>query len=269
MVDFSENVPDFAARARLDGRAAVVIGAGQGIGRHTAHALHAAGAQVAVIDLKPDLAQELAAEVSGLAISADVRDPREIERALQETVAAFGNLYAVADIVGIGKFGPLLDLTGDDWVESYHANLGHAINVVRAFGRYFSEQRDGSIVFIGSISGIGSAPGHAAYGAFKAALHSLVRTAAAELAPSNVRVNAVAPGLTATPRVLMQLSDTSAVGVLGHLPQAQDIGAAAYFLSSNLARMITGHVLVVDAGQTLKYPVEVPKGIVATQNSGS
>jgi NAD(P)-dependent dehydrogenase (short-subunit alcohol dehydrogenase family) len=262
MVDFVESVPDFVALGRLNGRGAIVIGAGQGFGRHTAHALRAAGAHVAIVDLNPELAEELATEVSGVAITADVRHEAEVQRALDVAVAALGHVHAVVDIVGLGKHGPLVDLTDADWTDSYDVNFRHVTVVVRVMGRYLARQGTGSIVFIGSISGLGSAPNHGAYGAFKAAMHALVRTAGFELAASNVRVNAVAPGLTATPRVLAQLPDMQDVGVLGGLPQARDIGAAVYYLCSDLSRMVTGHVLVVDAGQTLRYPVEVPQGIV-------
>jgi NAD(P)-dependent dehydrogenase (short-subunit alcohol dehydrogenase family) len=265
MVDYVEAVPDFTALGRLDGRGTIVIGAGQGIGRHTAHALHAAGAQVAIVDVNPELARELASEVEGIAVTADVRHEVEIQHALDTAVAAFGRVHAVVDIVGIGKFAPILDLTDTDWTDSYDTDFRHVTHVVRVMGRYLAGQGAGSMVFIGSISGLVSAPNHAAYGSFKAALHSVVHTAGFELATANVRVNAVAPGQTATPRVLAQLRDLERVGVLGGLPQARDIGAAAYFLCPDLSRLVAGQCLVVDAGQTLAYPVEVPGGIVATQ----
>jgi 3-oxoacyl-[acyl-carrier protein] reductase len=114
-------------------------------------------------------------------------------------------------------------------------------------------------VLVGSISGMTSAPLHGAYGAAKAGLLSLVRTAAVELGPSAVRVNAVSPGSTATPRVVqMQRERGVEAGPdpspLGRVNQPSDIAAAALFLMSDLARQVTGHTLVVDGGAMCLYP---------------
>jgi NAD(P)-dependent dehydrogenase (short-subunit alcohol dehydrogenase family) len=263
VVDFDESVPDYVALGRLEGRAAMVIGAGRGIGRHAAHALHAAGAQIAVVDRDAALAQALATEVEGIAITADVTREAGVRHALDAAGAALGQLNAVVDIVGgIPAFGSVLELSEADWATAYELNFRHATIVTRIAGKLLADSGGGSIVFIGSISGLGGAPGRAPYGSFKAALHSLVRTAGFELAPLNVRVNAVAPGLTATPRVVARLPDSAEIGKPGGFPQARDIGAAAYFLCTDLSRMITGHVLVVDAAQTMRHPVGVGGGVV-------
>ena len=262
-------IPDYASMGDLTGRVAVVIGAGHGIGGHVAHALSANGARVAVVDLRRDLADELAEAVGGVAIQADVCQSSEVDRVLGETLTAFGRVDLVVDIVGIGRFGSILDQTDQDWQDSYDINFRHVALVTRIFGRHLIGQRSGSLVFIGSISAIVSAGNHAAYGAFKSAIHSLVRSAAVEFGPFGVRVNAVAPGLTATPRVVANLPDLDLVGRFGGLTRSQDIANAVYFLCSDRATLITGQTLVVDAGQTLRYPIELPSKVVAAQSVGA
>jgi 3-oxoacyl-[acyl-carrier protein] reductase len=268
-----ETIPDYASMGDLGGRVAVVIGAGQGIGGHVAHALAAAGARVACVDLNLDLARELADAVSGVPIQADVRQGSEVQRVLDGTIAQFGTVDAVVDIVGLGKFGSVLEFTDEDWQDSYDVNFRHVALVTRIFGKHFTENCAGSMVFIGSISGIVSSGNNAAYGAFKSAIHSLVRSAAVEFGPHNVRVNAVAPGLTATPRVVAHLPNRDLVGRLGGLTgpggltRPEDIANAAYFLCSDRATMITGQTLVVDAGQTLRFPIELPSGVVSAQSA--
>jgi NAD(P)-dependent dehydrogenase (short-subunit alcohol dehydrogenase family) len=114
-------------------------------------------------------------------------------------------------------------------------------------------------VFVASVSGITSAPRHAAYGAAKAGLMSLVRTAAVELGPSHVRVNAVAPGVVWTPRVSAYLGDegrqrNEANTPLRRVAQPADIAAGILFLASDLASYVNGHTLVVDGGVGAKFP---------------
>lgn len=118
----------------------------------------------------------------------------------------------------------------------------------------------GSITFVGSIAGAASIPGQAAYGSAKAALHQLVRTMAHELAPRNIRVNAVAPGIVRTPRLLSRLSDDQWRSVeeripLGHAAQPSEIAAALLFLASDMASHVTGHILACDGGLAAITPL--------------
>jgi NAD(P)-dependent dehydrogenase (short-subunit alcohol dehydrogenase family) len=259
-------IPDYQAMTRLDGRRILLLGAGQGIGRHSAHALAAAGAEVVCVDLDDGLAREVALEVKGIAVAADVRRAEDVQRIVTEATSSGRRLHGVVDIVGIGKFGSLLQIDEEGWRNSYESNFLHVTLVTRIMGQYLTSVGAGSIIFIGSISGIVSAPNHAAYGAFKAAIHALVKSAAVEFGPYGVRVNAVAPGLTVTPRLRAALTSFENVGRLGGLTEPRDVAAAVQFLSSDASRLITGQTLIVDAGQTLKYPVEVPSGIINKQS---
>jgi NAD(P)-dependent dehydrogenase (short-subunit alcohol dehydrogenase family) len=137
--------------------------------------------------------------------------------------------------------------------------LRHAFLAMQHAGRAMAAGGGGAMVFVASVSGITSAPRHGAYGAAKAGLMSLVRTGAVELGPSNVRVNAVAPGVVWTPRVSAFLGEAGRTLNTDNTPlrrvaQPADIAAAILFLASDLAGYVTGQTLVVDGGVGAKFP---------------
>ncbi len=255
-------VPDYPALLRLDGRAFVLLGAGQGIGRQSAHALHAAGATVLCVDKDPELAKEVAAEVDGLAWSGDATRRGEVEQLFGHAEAALGRLDGVVDIIGMAQYADLLDVEDGLWDWHFDIVLRHALLALQYGGRAMTARGGGTFVFVASVSGITSAPRHAAYGAAKAALMSLVRTAAVELGPSGVRVNAVAPGVVWTPRVSAYLgeegrAEQSANAPLADVALPADIAASILFLAGDLARYVNGHTLVVDGGVSAKFPYPV------------
>ena len=252
-------VPDFPGRLRLDGRRFVLIGAGQGIGRQAAHALTAVGARVFCIDVEPKLADEIAQEVGGVAGSGDATDRTDAERLFTEAQSAFGGLDGVVDIVGMAHYADLVDLTDDEWNWHFDICLRHAFLAMQLGGRALAAAGGGAMVFVASVSGITSAPRHSAYGAAKAGLMSLVRSAAVELGPSNVRVNAVAPGVVWTPRVSGLLGDEGRErnernAPLRRVAYPADIASALLFLASDLAACVSGQTLVVDCGVGAKFP---------------
>jgi NAD(P)-dependent dehydrogenase (short-subunit alcohol dehydrogenase family) len=252
-------VPAYADLLRLDERGVVVVGAGQGIGRQTAHALGAVGARVLCVDIEGERAERVAAEVDGIPFVADARERGDVERMLEAADQAFGRLDGVVDILGMARYAPIVEVADEDWDWTFGMVLRHAFLVVQLAGRLLADRGGGSLVLVGSISGMTSAPFHGAYGAAKAGLLSLVRTAAVELGPSGVRINAVSPGSTATPRVVqMQRERGVDIGPdpspLGRVNQPSDIAAAALFLMSDLARQVTGQTLVVDGGAMCLYP---------------
>ena len=254
----SSPVPDYPGLLRLDGHRAVVLGAGQGIGRQGAHALAAVGARVACVDLDGDLAADIATEVDGLAVVGDATRRVDIERIFAEAISGLGGLDAIVDIIGMARYAALVDLTDEDWDWHQDIVLRHAFYTMQLGGRALAG-RGGSMVFVASVSAITSAPQHAAYGAAKAGLMSLVRTAAVELGPQGVRVNAVAPGVVWTPRVSVYLGDEGlernrANTPLRRVAQPADIAAVMLFLVSDLSSYVTGQTLVVDGGVGTKFP---------------
>ena len=252
-------VPDYPSQLRLDGRRFAVIGAGQGIGRQASHALASVGARLFCIDVEGDRAHEIAAEVDAVPGVGDATRREDVVRLLDEARGALQGLDGIIDIVGMSRFDGLLDLTDEEWSWHFDIVLRHAFLAVQLGGRILGDGGGGAMVFVASVSGITSAPRHAAYGAAKAGLMSLVRTAAVELGPSRVRVNAVAPGVVWTPRVSAYLGDegrqrNEANTPLGRVAQPADIAAGILFLASDLASYVTGQTLVVDGGVGAKFP---------------
>ncbi len=246
----------------MTGRVVVVLGAGPGIGQGCAEALAAAGATVAFVDIDERIAQGSAAALTSpgrrtSAHAADVLDRAQVDRCLQEVVAAHGGLDGVVNIVGRSQGGPVDTFGETDWDAQLDVNLRHHLIVAQAAIPHL-EPRQGAYVAISSQNGWRSSPGRAAYGVAKAGLNSLVRTLAHELAPRGVRFNAVAPGLVHTPfaeSVGLTSGETHRRFVelipLGRLAQPAHVGNAVLFLLSDMARHVTGQVLAVDGGSSL------------------
>jgi NAD(P)-dependent dehydrogenase (short-subunit alcohol dehydrogenase family) len=258
-------VPDYSGMLRLDGRRVVVIGAGQGIGRQATHALAANGARVVCVDRDADLAADIAAEVGGTAWVGDVIDRGEVERLFTEADAAMGGVDGVVDIVGMAQYAGLLeDLDDELWQWHQDICLRHVYLAVQIGGRKLRDGGGGSMVFVASASGITGAPDHAAYGAAKAGVMSLVRSAAVELGPHGIRVNAVAPGVVWTPRVSGYLGEkgrarNSENAPLRRVALPADIAAAILVFTSELSSYVSGQTLSVDGGVGVKFPYPMPE----------
>jgi NAD(P)-dependent dehydrogenase (short-subunit alcohol dehydrogenase family) len=150
-------------------------------------------------------------------------------------------------------------MTDEEWDWHFDIVLRHAFLAMQYGGRAMEASGGGVMVFVASVSGITSAPRHSAYGAAKAGLMSLVRTAAVEMGPSGIRVNAVAPGVVWTPRISAMLGDEGeqrnvANAPLRRVAQPADIAAAILFFASNLSAYVTGQTLSVDGGVGAKFP---------------
>lgn len=263
LVDSADRISTVGDRFRLDGYRFVVLGGGRGIGRHTSHSLAQLGANVTVVDADDTRAGVVASEIGPTAtpLSVDATSDRE----MRSLVARVGAVDGVVDVIGMAQYRPLLGLTDSDWSSAHDLVLRHAWLTIRHFGRHMAENGSGTLTFVASVSGLSTAPGHAAYGAFKAGLISLVRTAALELGPTGVRVNAVAPGFALTPRMRdvldeRQLANAAAAEPLARWTTPSDVAAGISFLVSNLAAAVTGHTLVMDGGATTNYPyrMQVP-----------
>ena len=251
----------------LAGKRALVAGAGQGIGRATALRLAAAGARVGCMDLdagrRAAIVQEIQATgADAIGIGGDVRERADVEAAVAATVQAFAGIDVAVDIVGEARWNPALQQTDADWDESFALVLRHAFFLFQAAGAPMVDQRGGALVAVASVSGLFAAPLHAAYGAAKAGLVSLVKTFAVELAPHGVRVNAVAPGAVRTPRLLAITTEErrreSAQSIpLRRIGEPEEIANVVAFLASDLASYVTGQTVVVDGGASVKFPLSL------------
>jgi 3-oxoacyl-[acyl-carrier protein] reductase len=252
-----------SASLGLSGSAFAVIGAGQGIGRATALLLAREGARVALVDEVAERAEAVAREVEKIGVdaaplAADVTDPHAAADVIARADAALGGLTGVINIVGAASWAPLLEMDDATWQRDFRVNLEHHWYVARsAAARWRAAGASGSLVVVASVSGVFAAPRHGAYGAAKAGLLSLVRTMAEEWWPL-VRVNAVVPGAVRTPRIegMWQSGAIPRPGadVVDRMAEPDDIAGAAVFLSSALARRITGQAIVVDGGTTTRFP---------------
>ncbi|MCW2748581.1 MAG: short-chain dehydrogenase/reductase [Nocardioidaceae bacterium] len=255
-------VPNYRDMLALAGRGFVVAGAGQGIGRQTAHALASAGAKVLCVDVVEEFAQQVAAEVGGVALVADMCERSGVQEALDLARASFGALAGIVDIIGMSNFKSIAETDDEDWEHAQRINLRHAFLLAQMGSAALAGDGGGSLVFIASVTGLNGAPRNASYGAAKAGLISLVKTAAVEFGPLNVRTNAIAPGLVWTPRLSAQIGEERRAywaknAPLDRVALPQDIAAAALFLSSDLASFVSGQVLTVDGGTSRKYPYPI------------
>jgi NAD(P)-dependent dehydrogenase (short-subunit alcohol dehydrogenase family) len=254
-------VPDYAGMLRLDGRNYVLIGAGQGMGRQAAHALAANGARVLCVDVEQDRADDIAAEIGGGAIPwvGDVTTRADAERLFADAKVQLGSLDGFVDIVGMAQYAGLAELTDELWDWHFDICLRHAWMAMQYASPLLKDNGGGTMTFVASVSGLTSAPRHAAYGAAKAGLMALVKSAAVELGPDNIRVNAVAPGVVWTPRVSAFLGDegkerNAANAPLRRVALPSNIASALLFFTSDLAAYVSGQTLVVDGGVGSKFP---------------
>jgi NAD(P)-dependent dehydrogenase (short-subunit alcohol dehydrogenase family) len=257
---YVEHTPDYPKLMRLDGRHVLVLGGGQGIGRQTCLGAAALGAKVSCVDVQLDRAKQVAEEAGGQALTGDATSRAEMTQIFSDAVAGFGPPNAVIDIIGAAPWGPLRELDDEVWQQGFDMNIKHAFLAMQIGSRYMPD--GGSMVFTASISGFRSSPNHASYGAGKAGLINLVGTASLELAP--IRVNAVAPGQTLTPRMAVRhageenyYEERAQQVPLHRIGQPSDIASALLFFASDLSAWITGQTLVVDGGAGRKYQYDV------------
>jgi NAD(P)-dependent dehydrogenase (short-subunit alcohol dehydrogenase family) len=263
MAEFDTSaVPDYGRRMRLDGRVFIVIGAGQGIGRQSAHGLAQMGAQVACVGRGREMTEQVARETGGTAFLGDANRRGDIERVFAEVKARYGKINGVVDIIGEPVNKGIDDLTEEDWDWQFQNVLKHAFHALQLGGRAVAEAGGGAIVLVGSTAGL-AATRQAAYGAAKAGLHHLIKSAGVEFGPKGVRVNAVAPGFTRTPRIQGRFAEDRQAEMakaypLQRLAEPCEIASAILFMASDLSSDITGQTLVVDGGLT----AQIPRGLV-------
>jgi 3-oxoacyl-[acyl-carrier protein] reductase len=249
----------------LSAKAALVTGAGAGIGAEIARWLARAGAAVAVADVRADFAREVTTSIEAaggraVCVVADCRDDPQIERMVLETVDALGGLDIAVNNVGMmaGRGGgSFVDMDGDFWRDLVDQNLVLTALCGRAEARVMLAQgRGGVIINVSSGETTRPSPLLGAYGAAKAGINHLTQTMAVELGPSGIRVVAIAPGTTLTETVRAVFDDDRIAAIIESTPlrrmtEPEELGRLAVFLASDLARGITGQLILADAGAHL------------------
>jgi 3-oxoacyl-[acyl-carrier protein] reductase len=235
--------------ASLDGKTALVTGASKGIGRAIAAELAAAGAAVVLgYRTGAEEAEQLAQELGGRAIQADVSDVDEARRLVEEA----GDVDILVNNAGLTRDGLLARMSDDDWRTVLDTNLSSVFYTCRAVTRPMMRKRAGAIVNISSIVGVHGNWGQTNYGASKAGIIGFTKSLARELGSRNVRANVVAPGYVKT-RLTDVLPEDATKAMLantplGRLGDPEDVAGAVRFLCSDEASFITGEVLLVDGG---------------------
>jgi len=238
----------------LTDRVAVVTGGGAGIGRGIARGLAAFGAKVAIWERDPDSTAAAAAEVDGLGIVTDVRESAQVDAALARTATELGPVSILVNNAGGVFLSPLLETSENGWDALYRANFKHVILCTQRVARMMVENATGgSIISVTSIEGVRAAPGYAAYAAAKAGVINFTKTAALELAPHGIRVNALAPDITLTegmasvapPGAEERFGFTVPMGRAGHV---DEMAGAAVFLAGAMSSYVTGQTIHVDGG---------------------
>lgn len=236
----------------VDGLVAVVTGGASGIGLATAQQLAADGAQVAVLDLRPDVDDPL------VGLQCDVGSEASVNGAVAAVVERFGRLDIVVNNAGVGSQGAVADHDDDVWTRVLDINVVGIARVSRAAWPHLVESPAAAVVNTGSIAGWAGLPQRAVYSASKGAVHALTLAMAADGVADGVRVNAVAPGTADTPwvaRLLDSAPDPTAERAalearqpMGRLVSAAEVASAICYLASPAAGSTTGTILAVDGG---------------------
>jgi 3-oxoacyl-[acyl-carrier protein] reductase len=245
----------------LDGQVAVITGAATGIGRGIADVLAGEGATVVIADRDTVAAEKAARELrkrdaAALEVTADVRDRGALTAMADMLVDRFGRIDILASNAGIYPLDAFQEIDDAKWDTVMDVNAKGSLHAIQACLPTMLARGYGRIVLTSSITGpVTGHPGFAHYGASKAAMLGMMRSAAIELAPRGITINAVMPGNVSTPGVT-QVGDEHARQMLAAIPMKSfadpsDIAWAVRFLASPEARYITGQTLIVDGGQVL------------------
>ncbi len=244
----------------LDNKIALVTGAGRGIGQAIALKLAANGADIAVVDLKPEFCTETCEKVRAMgrrawAFGADVSKAASVEETVAKVLADCGRVDILVNNAGITKDTLLMRMSEADWDAVLNINLKGTFLFTKTLTRDFVKQRSGRIVNIASVIGLVGNAGQCNYGASKAGVIGFTKSVARELASRSVTCNAVAPGFIET-KMTAVLGEDIRKKLMDQIPlrrlgSPEDVANAVHFLASDQAAYITGQVLTVDGGMVM------------------
>ena len=246
----------------LKGKVAIITGARRGMGRTHSLVLAKAGAKVVVSDISQEDCEEVVDEIKkqggqGLAIKCDVSKKEEVEEMIKKTVEEFGKIDILVNNAGIAQFKPFLELIEEDWDRTIDINLKGYFLCAQVAAKEMVKQKSGVIINIASVAmgqvGVGF-PTLAHYCASKAGIVAMTETLASELAPFNIRVNAIAPGAIETPMIDPMKQDPKIMeAMLARVPmhrvgKPEEVSNLVLFLASDESSYMTGSTIVIDGG---------------------
>ncbi len=250
---------------RFGGRVALVTGGAQGIGRAAAEALMAEGAHVVLFDQNEQAVQSAAREIGALTVIGDVAVRADVHRAVTTCTESYGRLDILVANAGVTDAQPLLEVEDDRWKRALDVNVTGTFLCVQEAGRAM-RAHGGAIVVTASTNAFYVETNLAAYNTSKGGVMAFVRSAAIDLAPLGIRVNAVQPGVVNTPFAAILLDNPDeAADYKKHIPlnrfaEPEEIARAILFLASDEASYITGQGLILDGGLTLGIALVLPPG---------
>lgn len=241
----------------LSDKVAVITGVNSGIGRKTAELFAEQGAKIVGVDIRTDRMEDLKTKVESsgsefLGCQCDVRDAESVKNVFAQVIQRFGKVDLVVNIAGVSSDRPITRTTSEEFERVMDINVKGVFNFCKYATQYFKKQRHGVIINTSSVTAIYGTGMGCPYPASKAAIIGLTKSLAIELAPWNIRVNSVAPGVVNTEMVAM-LNDKERKSFTDTIPlkrmgEAEDISRAMLYLASDWASYVTGTTICVDGG---------------------